>query len=228
MNNHHTVERYDEQGVVNPLLVSTIVLGVFLLAACGAFIWAYSQMADWQKNGQTKINLAVTKAKEEQTKQDNVAFLEREKTPNRTYQGSADTGSVRFSYPKTWSAYLADSTAQVLSVYFAPSLVPKVNPDVTPYALRVNVISRDYSEVLSEYRSLVDKGIVKAAPITIGAEEGFAGYQGMRFDGQLTPTINGSVVVFKVRDKTLRLYVDSQEYMKDFNNTILRSLRFQP
>lgn len=228
MDNNGSGHRLSESGVVSPLLVSTIILGIFLLCACGAFIWAYSGMTEWQKNGQAKIDRAVTQAKEMQTKQDNADFMQREKTPNRHYQGPAETGSVRFDYPKTWSGYVAGSTNNSLSLYFFPIMIPAVNPGVTPYALRVLVVPRDYSQVLLEFKSLVDKGMMKASPITIGAREGFAGYNGMRFDGQLTPTINGSVVVFKVRDKTLKLYVDSKDFRKDFDETILRTLQFQP
>jgi hypothetical protein len=33
-------------------------------------------------------------------------------------------------------------------------------------------------------------------------------------------------VIFKIRDKTLLLAVESQTFMADFNNTILQSLQF--
>ncbi len=228
MNDNGSDYRASERGSVSPLLVSTIILGVFLFGACIAFIWAYSGMVNWQKNGQAKIDQAVTQAKALQTKQDNAEFMQREKTPNRHYQGPAETGSVRFDYPKTWSGYVATSDGNNLTLYFYPIMVPVVNPDVTPYALRVVVSPNDYAKTLLDFKSAVDKGSIKASPVTIGAREGFDGYKGMRFDGQLAQTINGSVVVFRVRDKTLKLYVDSKDFKKDFDETILRTLQFQP
>ena len=70
--------------------------------------------------------------------------------------------------------------------------------------------------------------IATARTIIIGKTDDFAGYEGVRVDGQLSDTINGSVVIFKVRDKTLRIFCDSQDYISDFDNTILTSLRFEP
>lgn len=220
--------KHDERGAVNPLLIATILLAVFLVGAAGAFVWAYSGMVDWRKNGQAKVDAAVTEAKEQQQKDDQARFTEEQKKPNSTYQGPSEMGSVRFDYPKTWSGYTAESSDGNLQVYFYPSMVPKANPNVTPYALRVSVTNDVYSDVVKSYESLVEDGKVTANPVVIGAKEGFAGYQGIRVDGQLSDTINGSAVIFKVRDKTLRLYVDRSDFVADFNNTILTTLQFQP
>lgn len=218
----------DQRGSVNPLLVATILLSVLLVVAAGGFIWAYMEMTDWRNNGQAKIDAAVAEAKDQQYKDDEAHFNEEEKKPNRVYQGPADMGSVRFNYPKTWAGYVAKSDNNGLEVYFNPLLVSTVNAGVTPYALRVQVTNDAYSDVLEDYQSLVEDGVATASTIILGKTDDFAGYEGVRVDGQLTDTINGSVVIFKVRDKTLRIYVDSQDYMNDFNETILKSLRFEP
>ena len=170
----------------------------------------------------------VDAAKDQQQKDDQAHFEEEEKKPNRSYQGPSDMGSVRFNYPKTWSGYIAKSNDSGLEVYFNPLMVSTVNPDVTPYALRVEVSNDNYADVLDDYQGLVEDGVATASTIIIGKTDDFSGYEGVRVDGQLTDTINGSVVIFKVRDKTLRLYVDSQDYMNDFNNTVLTSLKFEP
>lgn len=217
----------DQRGSVNPLLVATILLAILLVVAAGGFIWAYMGMTDWRDNTQAKIDAAVATAKDEQKKADEADFAEQEKKPNRVYQGPSDLGSVRFNYPKTWSGYIAQSNDNGLLVYFNPLLVPTANPDVTPYALRVQVSNDSYSDVVADYQKLVEDGVATASTIIVGATDDFAGYEGIRVDGQLADTINGSVVIFKVRDKTLRLYVDSQDYVKDFNDTILASLRFE-
>lgn len=219
--------KHDERGVVNPLLISTILLGVLLVAACGAFVWAYASMTDWQKNGQAKIDAAVDEAKDQQKKDDRATFTEEQKKPYSNYVGPAALGSVRFNYPKTWASYTAESSSTDLQVYFNPQNVPKVNPDVTPYALRVVVSDDNYAEVLEDYKSDIEDGVIRATPITIGATQGFAGYQGTRIDGQLSDTINGAVVIFPVRNQTLKIYVDSQDYMNDFNTVVLASLQFQ-
>jgi hypothetical protein len=35
-------------------------------------------------------------------------------------------------------------------------------------------------------------------------------------------------VVIKVRDKTLKIYTESPQYLSDFNNIVLKSLSFAP
>lgn len=214
----------DQRGAVSPLLISTILLAVLFVAAAGGFIWAYLEMTDWQKNGQAKIDTAVTSAKEEQKSADDKRFTEEEKKPNRVYQGPADLGSVRFSYPKTWSIYEAETNGK-LQAYFAPLKVPKVAAGVTPYALRVSVTDDAYADVLRQYQSIVEKGEVTAQTIQLKNDQDT--YEGTRVNGQLTKTVNGSVVIFKVRDKTLQIFVDSQDYMADFDNIILKSLTFK-
>lgn len=218
----------DQRGSANPLLIATVLLAVLLVVAAGGFIWAYMSMTDWRDNTQAKIDSAVDAAKDQQQKDDQAHFEEEEKKPNRSYQGPSDMGSVRFNYPKTWSGYIAQSNDSGLEVYFNPLMVSTVNPDVTPYALRVEVSNDNYADVLDDYQGLVEDGVATASTIIIGKTDDFSGYEGVRVDGQLTDTINGSVVIFKVRDKTLRLYVDSQDYMNDFNNTVLTSLKFEP
>ena len=218
----------DQRGSANPLLIATVLLAVLLVVAAGGFIWAYMSMTDWRDNTQAKIDSAVDAAKDQQQKDDQAHFEEEEKKPNRSYQGPSDMGSVRFNYPKTWSGYIAKSNDSGLEVYFNPLMVSTVNPDVTPYALRIEVSNDNYADVLDDYQGLVEDGVATASTIIIGKTDDFSGYEGVRVDGQLTDTINGSVVIFKVRDKTLRLYVDSQDYMNDFNNTVLTSLKFEP
>ena len=218
--------RTDQRGSVNPLLIATILLSVLLVAAAGGFVWAYTQMLDWKNNAQEKIDAAVAQAKDEQVKADQAHFEQEEKKPNRTYQGPSDMGSVRFNYPKTWSAYIGKADKSGLQVYFNPLLVQTANPGVTPYALRLDVSDQSYADVLEDYQDIVSDGLATASTIVVGKTDNFAGYEGTRVDGQLTDTINGSVVIFKVRDKTLQLFVDSKDYLNDFNNVILQSLQF--
>lgn len=231
----------DQRGASNPLLIATILLSVFLVAAAGGFIWAYMEMTDWRNNTQSKIDAAVETAKTQQKEEDDARFQEEQKQPNIIYQGPSDMGSVRFRYPKTWSAYTNKSDNNGLEVYFNPVIVPVINDGVTPYSLRLKVTNEAYADVIDSYQSLVEDGLVTASTIKLGEvkDENAGGeadsnksteadvYEGIRVDGQITDTINGSVVIFKIRDKTLQLFVDSQDYMKDFNETILTSLKFQ-
>ena len=70
----------DERGAVNPLLISTILLAIFLVVAAGGFIWAYMQMAEWKTNVQARVDAAVTEGKSQQKSEDDKRFLEQEKS----------------------------------------------------------------------------------------------------------------------------------------------------
>ena len=80
---------------------------------------------------------------------------------------------------------------------------------------------------MKTYESKIKKGDLTSTTLTIGETETFSGYQGMRIDGQFDKSINGSAVIFKIRDKTLEVFVDSQDYIGDFNDTVVPSLKFE-
>ncbi|MDO4271412.1 MAG: hypothetical protein Q4C83_00295 [Candidatus Saccharibacteria bacterium] len=220
----------DERGAVSGLLVSTIALAVLLVVAAGGFIWAFIQYNDWKSNGEAKIAAAVSTAKDEQKKADNEAFAIEQNKPYLTYKGPSDMGSVEFNYPKTWAAYrsTAEGATDKFELYFQPYVVPQVKDGTTPYAMRVKVTTEPYQDVLEDYNDLVEDGEATASTLIIGKTDSFAGYEGVRVDGQLTDTINGSVAVFKVRDKTLQVFVDNKEYLSYFNDVVLKSLKFTP
>lgn len=218
----------DERGESNPFLITTIIFVILAIGLGVGFGWSYLQMVDYRDNVTDKVDVAVKAAKEDQKNADKVEFTEEYKKPNLQYEGPSDSGSVTFNYPKTWAAYVEKSGADGgdLSVYFNPKSVPTIN-NKTVYALRITIDNKSYSSVLQSYNGKVQEGSLKAKTITVGKTDSFSGYEGMRIDGQFDDGINGSVVIFKIRDKTLRLYVDSQDFMSDFDNTVLTSLKYE-
>jgi len=216
----------DERGAVNPFLIGMIIFALLAIGLGGAFFWAFSQMNDYKNNSDQKVAVAVAAAKTEQQKQLQAQFNEDYKKPFLTFQSSSDFGSVSFQYPRTWSQYIAKNSDS-LQVYFYPVAVPPIDVK-TPFALRVTVTNQDYASVLNNYQSLVKSGKLSATTLTIGKTDTFAGYQGTRIDGQFSATINGSVAIFQIRTTTLQIFTDSSDYLNDFNNTILPSLKFQP
>jgi len=184
------------------------------------------QMQDYRNNVNEKIDVAVEEAKAEQKEELQAQFNEDYKRPFLTFQSSPDFGSISFEYPRTWAQYIAKSDG-ALELYFYPVAVPTVNRQ-TPFALRVVVADKAYDQVLKSYESKIKNGDLSASTLTIGKTDSFSGFEGMRIDGQFDKTINGSTVIFKIRDKTLQIFVDSQDFMKDFNETVLPSLKFEP
>ncbi|MGH7196268.1 MAG: hypothetical protein ACREGJ_00695 [Candidatus Saccharimonadales bacterium] len=213
-------QRY-EQGLVNPLVVMTIVLGVLVVGLSGFGLWSFINYQDQKNNVDAKIEAAVADAKRAQREEDEKLFAEREKQPVRQLIGPEDLGRVSLDYPKTWSVFVEKSDNSGYEAYLHPGAVPPLNSK-TPHALRVTTQDRPYDQVLKEYQDAVKKGELKATPIAV------EGLNGTRLDGNFSKEIQGSMVIFKVRDKTLRVYTESRTFQPDFDNIIIKSLKFNP
>lgn len=215
------------------LIVSVVLLVILLVAALSFGYWAYSGRQDYKNNVDAKISSAVKVAQKNQFDIDNASFVEREKSPYKTFKGPATYGSITFTYPKTWSGYIDESSStDPIKSLFYPDLVPADTPinNVSPqYALRVDLLDQTYDQVLQDFQSNIQQGTLKAAAYVPPKMKNVSGIQtGTKFDGAIEQGINGSAVVIKVRDKTLKIYTESPKFIKDFNNTILSSLTFVP
>ncbi len=213
--------------------VASVGLLVFLIIALvGTLIfggWSFMSRQDYKNNSDKKAAVAVDAAKTAQTSQLQQQFAEQEKLPTKTYKGSVTYGSVSFDYPKTWSGYVDESSSsEPINGYFYPVIVPGLQSK-TAYALRVELVNTDYSSVLNQYDPQIKAGSVKASAIIPPKMVGAANVQpGTRLDGALDQNTNGSMVIIKVRDKTLQVYTQSNNFLNDFDNTVLPSLTFVP
>lgn len=216
MNKHNR-----ETGSVNPLLIASILLGLVAAGFAGAFVWAYGNYVDQRDNTTQKVDAAVTDAKKVQIAEDEKTYLEKEKQPYRQLITPDDLGRVTISYPKTWSVYIAKSSSTEYEAYLNPVTVPVVTSNQA-YAARLNITNDSYDSVVNAYTSAVKKGDLKSAPITVN------NFNGIRLDGKFSTSRSGSVVIFKVRDKTLTIATDVDTYKDDFTNIIVKSLDFNP
>lgn len=214
------MQQHNQQGLIHPLLLSTIVLAVFVVGL-GAFgIWSFLNYQDQKNNVDAKVTAAVADAKRQQSAEDEQLFAEREKEPTRQLVGPEDLGRVTLNYPKTWSVLITkDGSNNQYEVYMNPGVV-LAPASKNIYALRVIVEGKSYESIVAEYQDLVKKGDLKATPIAI------EGKNGTRLDGNFSKDVQGSMVIFKVRDKTLRVFSESRTFQADFDNIILKSLKF--
>jgi len=210
-----------ERGSVNPLVISNALLAVLVIALGGTMVWALTNYSDQKNNTDSKIAAAVTVAKTAQKEASEKDFVEREKAPYEQYIGPADLGQVTFNYPKTWSVYTAKSNGDVLEVYLHPKVVPTVQQG-QQFATEIEVLNRPSDQILKTYESAVKKGDLKSSQIVVN------GFNGTRLDGTFSSSIKGSLVIFKLRDKTLTVGTDAETFRNDFDGIILKSLDFNP
>jgi len=203
--------------------VLAIIFTLTTAAAAAGFVWAFMEREHYRNDVESIVADAKQVAREEQSEADEARFIEEAKLPNRTFVGPSDLGGVSFNYPKTWAAHTAKSDSNNLNTYFYPSVVPPISSDAV-YALRVVINNKAYDAVLKSYDNQVNKGELTATPIRTAID----GHAGMRLDGAVGKNLNGSLVIFKVRDKTLIVQVDTADFVGDFNNTILPTLTFVP
>lgn len=226
------MKKHNQNGGI-ALVVSDILLIAALIASLLFGWWAFGQRQDYKNNFDKKLSQEVAKAKAEQKTQLEAEFAEREKSPAKTFKGSATYGSITFDYPKTWSGYVDQSNSSTpINGYFFPDVVPAVGSGGSPptaFALRVELLNADYAQTLKQFDSQTQQGKLTAAAYVPPKMAGVANVQtGTRFDGELESNIQGSMVIIKVRDKTLKLYTQSPKYLADFNQIVLKSLTFAP
>jgi hypothetical protein len=160
----------------------------------------------------------VASAKKEQSDKDEAKYAEREKQPNRDFVGPDDYGRLTFKYPKTWSVYVASdaSSGGNYEAYLNPITVPTVNPKQI-FALRVTIYDKDYEQLIKQYDPLVKKGDLKQTPLeTVGKTDA----TGVRYDGAISKDMRGSLIVFKLRDKTVVVQTDAETFKPDFDALI--------
>jgi hypothetical protein len=210
-------------------LIIIFLLVILLVASLGFGGWAYSQMQSYKNDSDKKINAALAAAKTAQTKEVQDAF---DKANTKQFTGSSTYGSVSFSYPKTWSAYVdTSSSSEPINAYFHPDQVPGISSR-TAYALRVELISNDYSQAVQQYNGSIKQGAVTSKAYLPPKLNGVTNAQpGTMLSGQINSsdsTQHGTLLIIKVRDKTLKISTQSNDYLNDFNNIILPSLTFAP
>ena len=209
-----------ERGSVNGWMVGTIGCLILFLIAGSLAIWAYMQYSHEKSNVDSRVAIEVAKAKSEQAESDQKQFLERAKDPRIEFVGPSEYGRVSFMYPRTWSVYIENdgSNRGDYKAYLNPVAVPSASNKASRFALRLEIINKNLDTVLNDYQSRLKKG-----ELTSSSTE-FNGISATRIDGTFEKELRGSVVLMKVRDKTIRFSTDADTFKPDFQ-TILGTVK---
>lgn len=213
----------NQQGEVNILMVMVVFFTFTTLALAGISIY---YIRGFQK-AKTTVDLqrseAAEIAKTEQKQADEAAFAESLKEPYRTYTAPAVLGALTVSFPKTWNVYAVENSSSnvQLDLFFNPDIVRADNTYDGTYSLRLTFAETLYTEVTKKLQNDVEKGLLRAQPITV------KGVEGTRYSGQVTKEHTGVMVILPIRDKTLTLWSESTDYAKDFDS-IIEKLQVSP
>jgi len=217
----------NQTGSINILLIPLIVLFLFFCGAAGFGVWAYQGRQDYKLNVDKKIGDAVIIANQKLSTQKDKDFAEKEKLPLRTYIGPSAYGSLSIQYPKTWSAYIADNTDTdpFIEGYFYPGTVPNITKEKASFALRVVMVQESYSAVLADFQSQLEQGKVSISPYKLAKVPNIVG---SRVNGEVEEGMNGSMILLPLRDKTLKIWTNSTQFLPDFETNILPNFSFSP
>jgi len=210
--------KHNQNGAINVLLIPLILASVLVIAAGSFGYWAFGERQNYKDNVDTIVAKAVTVGKAAEGAKKDAAYAEEAKNPLKTYTGAAEYGSVSLQYPKTWSGSDSSNQNQGLDMYFHPDIIPVASP----YALRVQVLSRPYASVVQQFKSR------KNITATAYSLPKVPGVVGLKVDGEFASNVTGSMVILPMRDKTLQIYSESTQYLNDFNSIILPNVTFVP
>ncbi len=212
-------------------LITVIALSVLLVGAAAFAIWSFMSRQEYKNHSDKLSAEAVAKAEEAQKTKLEAEFVEREKAPYTTYTSPATAGSLSITYPKTWSAHVAEDAATSTDVngYFHPGFVPKLDIRDFAFALRAEVLDQPYSQSLNSYESSIKAGSIQVAPISLPKVPNVVG---VRMTGTISLSNNkasGVMVLLPLRDKTLKVWTESiSAFGMDFDTIIIPNLSFVP
>lgn len=221
------MKRLNQYGVVDSWLLAFILTLTLFLAAAGFGGWAFMSRSDYKNNVDQKIAAAVEVAQKETSDKKDAEFVEKEKSPVKTYVGPAAYASVSITYPKTWSAYVDETGkggASIVDGYFHPVVIPGLQSN-SNFALRMQVLSTSYASQIATYSQFLKTGKLKSVPYTPAK---IPSVTGLRLEGEIAKDKQGVIILLPVRDKTLKIWTESTQFIGDLDKIVLPALTFVP
>lgn len=205
-------------------VIVTVLLVVALVSSLGFGMWAFSDAQSAKSDVDTQIANATAAAVKEAEDAKDAEFAEEEKNPFKRYIGSETYGTLSFDFPKSWSVYEVDNTSNaILNFYAHPNSIPGLENDVN-FAFRVQILDSPYESEAGRLQSAADNGSVAVEPFRA---ENVPSELGIFATGEVVNNKQGAMVILPQRDKTFRLWTESETFVADFQN-IIATIDFVP
>lgn len=219
--------KHNQNGAVNGLMLSLILVTVLLLGALGFGGWAYSQSQHYKNDVKAIVSEAEEKASLQTAAKKDKQFAEEVKNPLKTYSGPEAYGSLILNYPKTWSGYVdaSGNGSGLVDGYFSPGVVPPTSSTSSVYALRVQVLRQPYAQVLQTLNSQQQTGKVSVSAYALPK---LPQVVGVKVTGEIADKKTVIMVVVPLRSDTLKIWTEGTQFVDDFNNSILPNFSFAP
>lgn len=221
--------KHNQVGGISAVGISLVISIVLLLAAIAFGAWAYSSRQDYKYHSDQKVTAAVAVAKQKEDSAKDSEFIQREKYPLRTYTSPDAYGSLNVLFPKTWSGQVDDTGTGTALVdgFFYPNIVPSITSQNSTFALRIQVLAQPYAMTLTNIQA-AQQNPTKPLTVTPYALPKLPKIVGVEASGNLPNQKTGVMVVLPLRDKTLQIWTEGDQFVSDFNNIILPNFTFAP
>ncbi|MEK7153716.1 MAG: hypothetical protein AAB834_07215 [Patescibacteria group bacterium] len=222
------MNRLDQRGAINMLLIPFVMLLLFFFGAVGFAFWANSGRSHYKNESDQEVAKAVQQAIVDTQAVDTQKYAEEAKKPYDTYIGPAAFGNITVNYPKTWSAYVLENErggGNPINGYFQPNTVPNVTDVDKTFALRVELVQIPYDQVLNQFKASLSQGKATVAPYTLAKVPSVVG---SRVEGQITPRKQGIMIILPLRNMTLKISTESNDFKGDLDTHVLPNLSFVP
>ena len=223
-----SIMKHDQRGAISLLsLFSTLITLLFIAAVCVCIV-LYNSEHKYKNNSDQLVAAAVATAKQKQQTTDQNQFATESLQPLQPFVGPEAYGTVTVYYPKTYSAYIIvnGSNSSPVNGFFEPGYVPDTTNQANAFALRVEVVSTSYDQVLSQYSALAKQGTVTISPYSLPKVPSVVG---VKISGAIATNVkSGIMIVFPLRNTTLQVWTETPQYENNFNTLILPNLSFSP
>lgn len=220
--------KLNQDGSGNSLLGPLLIAVVLLVASLAFGIWAFSGRQTYKTKTDQIVQTAVSSAQQKQQTSDSKQYAIDSEKPLITYNGPEAYGSLVVNYPKTWSSYVdtANTASTPVDGYLFPSTLPSVSDNgSTNFALRVQVSSTPYNQILTQYAGLEQNGSTTAHAYSLPK---LPNVVGVELTGQMINRKSGTLVILPLRNQSLLIWTEGNQYLNDFNNNILPNFSFSP
>ncbi len=201
-----------------------ILMTILFVCSLGFGIWAFMGMQENQSNLDAKIEEASAVAVKEAEAAKDAAFAEEEKDPYRTFTGSSTFGSLTFDFPKTWSVYQEEQSSGTVLDFYAHPYIIKGTGKENSFAFRIQVVETSYDKEAAKFDAQLKKGSVTAAAYRLPK---VPDELGGRITGEIISEKQGVLVLLPLRDKTIKIWTESKDYLADFDK-VLETMSFVP
>ena len=104
--------------------------------------------------------------------------------------------------------------------------MPDTTNQANAFALRLEVNTQTYDQVLAQYTTLAQQGAVTITPYSLPKVPSVVG---VKVTGTIEPNVkSGIMVILPLRSTTLQAWTESPQYESNFNTLILPNLSFSP